>query len=199
MKSINMKQLKYKAVVMGMSAGGLVAMKKLFPSLPPDFPVPVITVQHMHTSQDGFFVEHLAAGLKITVKEALDKEPIKPGHVYFAPPNYHLLVEKEISFALSIDRLVNYSRPSIDVLFESAAPVWQSGLVGIILTGANGDGAKGMLAIKEHGGLTIAQKPSTAEYPVMPQAAIDTGGVDKVLTIQEIADIFKEFNKRTLL
>ena len=193
-----MKKSEYKAVVMGMSAGGLDAMKEILPGLPPDFPVPVIAVQHIHASQDGFMYKHLAAGCKITVKEALDKEPIEPGHVYFAPPGYHLLVEKELSFALSIDGKVNYSRPSIDVLFESAALAWQSGLVGVILTGANYDGAKGMLAIKEHGGLTIAQKPSTAESPVMPQAAIDIGGIDKVLTIEEIADFLQEFNKRTL-
>jgi len=176
----------YKAIVIGVSAGGLAALSKLFPCLPDRFPLPVIVVQHVHAAANRYIYTHFNNKCTLTIKEADDKEEIRPGFLYFAPPDYHLLIERDETFSLSIDARVNYSRPSIDVLFESAVYVWSSGLIGILLTGANNDGAHGMRLIKEHGGLTIAQDPATAEYPVMPKAAIDAGVVDEVLGLEQI-------------
>jgi two-component system chemotaxis response regulator CheB len=120
------------------------------------------------------------------VKEAEEKEPIRTGYVYFAPPNYHLLIEDDLTFALSIDAKVNYSRPSIDVLFESAVHVYGSQVVAIILTGANNDGAQGIRLVKAQGGLAIVQDPQTADSPFMPKAALEATPVDGVLSPREI-------------
>jgi two-component system chemotaxis response regulator CheB len=162
------------------------ALSELFSYLPGGFPLPIIVVQHLHPTGEGYLYDYLNDRCALTVKEAGDKESIRPGHIYFAPPDYHLLVERDETLALSIDEKVNYARPSIDVLFESAAHVWSSDLIGVILTGVNHDGARGLRLIREYGGLTIAQDPATAEYPVMPQAAIDAGGVDRILPLDEI-------------
>ena len=144
--------------------------------------------------QTDIIYTHFNNKCTLTIKEADDKEEIRPGFLYFAPPDYHLLIERDETFSLSIDARVNYSRPSIDVLFESAVYVWSSGLIGILLTGANNDGAHGMRLIKEHGGLTIAQDPATAEYPVMPKAAIDAAAVDKILSIEGIGEFLRAFS-----
>ena len=120
------------------------------------------------------------------IKEAEEKENIQSGTIYFAPPNYHLLIEEDRSISLSNEEKVNYSRPSIDVLFESASDVYKSELIGIILTGANDDGAKGISCIESNGGLTIAQDPATAKYPIMPRSAIDTESVDYILPLEGI-------------
>jgi two-component system chemotaxis response regulator CheB len=181
-----MKRKGYRAVVIGVSAGGSEALSGLFSHLPGGFPLPMIVVQHVHPTQDGSWFGHFNAKCTLKVKEAGDKESIRPGHIYFAPPGYHLLVERDETFALSVDDKVNYARPSIDVLFESAAYVWSPDLIGIILTGANHDGARGLCLIREYGGLTIAQDPASAEHPVMPQAAIDAGGVGRILSLDEI-------------
>lgn len=148
--------------------------------------MPILLVQHLHPLDDDGFAGHLAGltGLKVII--ANDKQAIEPGCVYVAPANYHMLAERGGSIALSIDERVNWSRPSIDVLFESAALAWEGAVVGVILTGANSDGAKGMRAIKEAGGLTIAQDPASAGTPVMPQAAIDAGAVAEVLGAEDI-------------
>jgi len=189
-----MKKEGYQAIVIGVSAGGLAALSKLFGCLPAGFELPVIIVQHVHAKAIRQRFTHFNDKCPLTIKEAEDKETIQPGFVYFAPPDYHLLVEREETFSLSIDARVNYSRPSIDVLFESAAFVWSSGLIGILLTGANNDGAKGMHWIKEYGGLTIVQDPLTAEYPVMPKAAIDAGAADKILPIEDIGELLRAFS-----
>ena len=181
-----------RAVVIGVSAGGTEALPPLFTRLSKEFPLSIVVVQHLHHTQDGSFTERLNDRYDITVKEADEKEPIREGCVYFAPANYHLLIERDETFSLSIDEKVNYSRPSIDVTFESAAGVWSSRLIGIVLTGASSDGARGLCQIKERGGLTLAQDPETAAYPFMPQAAIDTGRVDRVLTLAEIGDFLKD-------
>jgi two-component system chemotaxis response regulator CheB len=178
----------FKCIVIGVSAGGLAALSKLFLCLPDRFPLPVIVVQHVHATANRYKYTHFSNKCPLTIKEADDKEEIRPGFVYFAPPDYHLLIERDETFSLSIDARVNYSRPSIDVLFESAVYVSSPGLIGILLTGANNDGAHGMRLIKEHGGLTIAQDPATAEYPVMPKAAIDAKAVDKILPIEGIGE-----------
>ncbi len=174
----------YSAIVIGTSAGGMVALTKLLSPLPEDFFLPVIVVQHVHPTQDGFMVDNLNSKCSLTVKEADGNEVIQPNNIYLAPPNYHLLIERDKTFSLSIDEKVKYSRPSINVLFESSADAYASGLAGIILTGANDDGAMGLKMIKENGGLAIVQDPDTAEYPFMPRAAINMVKVDHILPLE---------------
>lgn len=177
----------YDAVVIGASAGGLKALFAVLAPLPAEFSLPVVIAQHVHPTQGSCLAELLDRETSFRVKEAEDKEAVQPGFVYVAPPNYHLLVERGGTLSLSIDDKVNFSRPSIDVLFESAAHAWAPGLIGIILTGANCDGAQGLRLIRELGGLTIAQDPATAVHPFMPQAAIDAGAACEVLPISEIS------------
>jgi two-component system chemotaxis response regulator CheB len=178
---------RYKIVVIGSSAGGMAALTDLLSALPATYSLPTVIVQHLHPSQDTTFVEYFDRECALSVKEADEKEAIKAGHVYFAPPNYHLLIEDDGTFSLSVDEKVNYVRPAIDVLFESAVDVYGGGVIGVILTGANDDGALGMRLIKERGGLTIVQDPATAEAPIMPQAVIAATQVDHVLALPEIA------------
>jgi two-component system chemotaxis response regulator CheB len=177
---------RYAAIVMGTSAGGLHALLELLSALPVDYSLPLIIVQHRSKSEDTLLEEILQKKSLLNVKQADEKEIIKPGTVYIAPPDYHLMVETNETFSLSSDEPVHFSRPSIDVLFRSAAEVYNKALIGIILTGANEDGADGLKAIHEQGGYTIAQEPSDAAYGVMPRAAIRTGVVDKVLSLTEI-------------
>ena len=184
---------KFSCIVIGVSAGGMEALSKILPSLPAEFPLPVIIVQHLHKTSTGYYLDYYNEKSLLFVKEAEQNEIIKVGNIYFAPPDYHLLIENNKTFAISSDEKVNYSRPSIDILFESAADVYGEKLIGIILTGANNDGAEGMKIIKQKGGFTIAQNPLEAEFPVMPQSAIDTGTIDLILTLNEISD---EFIKR---
>lgn len=174
------------AVVIGVSAGGINALGKILPALPDDFPLPVIIVQHRHPTSDDQIIRIFNKKSSLTVKEADDKENIKPGIVYIAPPDYHLLIENDKTFSLSLDGPVNYSRPSIDVLFESASDVYGPYLIGIILTGANNDGSYGLKRIKERGGLAIVQNPETAEADIMPRAAIAAAKIDRVLTLERI-------------
>lgn len=178
---------RYKAVVIGSSAGGLNALKMIFKGLEPRFRIPVIIVQHISPDAENYLINILNDLKKMTVKEADEKEKPGKGMVYIAPPNYHLLVESDQTFTLTVDERVNYARPSIDVLFETAAEAYQDGLIGIILTGANNDGSKGLKKIKELGGLTIVQDPDTAEVDSMPRAALLSTQVDKVLPLHEIA------------
>ncbi len=182
-----MSEKKYQVVVIGVSAGGMEALKKLFLDLSLDFLLPIIVTQHLHSTQSGFFIEFFDSLCALTVKEAEENEKIRYGFIYFAPPDYHLLIEDDRSFSLSSDEKVNYSRPSIDVLFESAADVYGSQLIGVILTGASSDGTNGMKRIKECGGMTIAQNPEEAEYPIMPKSAIDAGEIDHILSLNEIS------------
>jgi two-component system chemotaxis response regulator CheB len=160
------------AVVIGASAGGLQALKHLLPALPASFGCPVMIVQHVSPHSDNYMVQMLNELSALTVKEADEKEKIMAGTVYVAPPDYHLLVENDFTLSLSVEEKVNYSRPSIDVLFETAADAYGSHLMGIVLTGANADGADGLLYIKKKGGFTIVQQPEDAETPAMPAAAI---------------------------
>lgn len=176
----------FKAVVVGVSAGGFKAIHSLLSGLPSDFPLPVIIVQHRKGGSDNYLIESLDRKCRLLVKEADEKEEVKQGYVYVAPADYHLLIESEMTFSLCVDEPVCFARPSIDVLFESAARAFGSRLIGIILTGANDDGSKGIREIKERGGITIAQDPQTAEYDVMPLSAISTNAVDFVLPLDEI-------------
>ena len=181
-----------KAVVLGASAGGLHALKQLLPALPATFPCPLLIVQHTSPHSDNYMVRMLNELSAITVKEADEKEPIVPGTAYVAPPDYHLLVEEDFTLSLSVEEKVNYSRPSIDVLFETAADAYGPQLLGIVLTGANADGARGLAYIKKKGGFALVQQPEDAESPAMPRAAIEKAAPDKVLTLQEIISFLSE-------
>lgn len=177
----------YHLVVIGVSAGGLNALKEIFMHLPKEFSVPVIIVQHMHVHSDSFLSRYLDKLSHLRVKEAEEKDNIVPGTVYVAPPNYHILVEENRLISLTLDPKVNYCRPSIDVLFESAADIYGSEMIGIILTGANDDGANGMKKIKERGGTLIVQDPTTAEMASMPMSVIRQTDVDYILDLEKIA------------
>lgn len=179
----------YEAIVIGASVGGLEALKIVLSALPASFPSPVAIVQHIGERSESFMAELLNQASRITVKEAEDKESLSPGTAYLAPPGYHLLIEPDRSFSLSVDERVNYARPSIDVLFESAAEVFGETLIGIILTGANADGAQGLKTIKEYGGVAIVQSPEGAENAAMPKAALTTTEVDYVVSLEQLTQI----------
>lgn len=182
----------YKAIVMGTSLGGMNALKTILPALPGDIGIPVIIVQHLNDMSEGYWIEMLDNMSFLHVKEADEKEKIKPGYVYIAPPNYHLMIESNQTFSLSIDEKVNHARPSIDVLFESAAYVYYDQLIGVLLTGANHDGATGLKRIKENGGMTIVQDPNTATSKIMPDAAIKKTRVDYILPLNKISDLLTQ-------
>lgn len=176
----------FRAVVIGESAGGSEALAEILPVLPDDFALSLFVVQHLYPSDYGSFAGRLALLTRLAVIEPCDKERIESGHVYTAPADYHMLVEINGTISLSVDEKVNWSRPSIDVLFESAAIAYKEALIAILLSGASADGAKGMSAVKAAGGLTIAQDPTDARYPVMPLSAINSGAVNEVLKAKDI-------------
>jgi len=178
--------MKYKAIVIGVSSGGMHAMKVMFSLLPKNFNTPVIIVQHMGASSDNQLINILNEKSNLSIKEADEKEKIENGKVYIAAPNYHLMIERDKTFSLTVDEPVNYARPSIDVLFESAADAYKDKLIGVILTGSSSDGTAGLKKIKENGGLTIAQDPKTAESAYMPATAIAVVQVDFILSLEEI-------------
>lgn len=175
----------YEVVVIGTSQGGLQGLKVLLASLPAHFPSAVAIVQHRSKEAEDMLASLLKEHSRLPVREAEDKMPMVPGHVYLAPAGFHLLVEAG-RFALSSEEPVWYARPSIDVLFESCADAYGERVIGVILTGANEDGAQGLAAIKAHGGLTIVQDPETAENRVMCDAALAATAVNKVLPLEEI-------------
>jgi two-component system chemotaxis response regulator CheB len=179
--------MRFQAVVIGVSAGGVEALKVILSALPPSFPFPIAIAQHRDESSDSFLVEYLDRMSKVTVSEAEDKESLCAGHAYIAPAGYHLLIESDHSFSLSVDPRVNHSCPSIDVLFESTADTFRESLIGIVLTGANADGARGLKAIKARGGLAIVQDPNTAQVSAMPRAALEATPVDYLVDLQQIA------------
>ena len=176
-----------KAVVIGASAGGVQALLQILPSLPASYPLPVLIVVHVPPDRDNALVSLFQARCQIQVREAEDKEPILPGVVYFAPSDYHLLVEKDGTLSLSSDELVNHSRPSIDVLLESAADAFGNELVGVILTGANDDGARGLQAVVEAGGVAIVEDPAEAYASAMPAASLRASPSAKAMKVAAIA------------
>ncbi len=184
-----MFETKYRAIVIGVSSGGMKALKYLFSALPLNFSIPFIVVQHIGAHSDNRWIRLLEITNGMLMKEPDEKEMIAPGTVYIAPANYHLLIEKNLSFSLTVDEKVNYARPSIDVLFESAAEAYQSSLIGIILTGSNADGTNGLKQIKLKGGLTIAQDPATAESSYMPASAIAAFNIDHILPLEGIVQL----------
>ncbi|HKU38215.1 MAG TPA: chemotaxis protein CheB [Polyangiales bacterium] len=176
------------AVVVGGSAGAVEVLGRLLPGLPSDSRVPVIVCVHLAPRRPSLLRQLFAARCRLPVREPDDKQPVGPG-IWFAPPDYHLLVESQRCFALSIDQPVKFSRPSIDVLFESAAEAYGPGLLGVVLTGANDDGALGACAIRKLGGVLAVQDPQTAESSEMPKAAIRAASPQFVGSVEELASI----------
>lgn len=184
-----------RAVVIGASAGGVEALRNLLPALPAELAVPIFVVLHLPRESRSLLIEIFSPLCELQVREARDKDPIAPGTIYFAPSDYHLLLDTGPQLALSVDAAVNFSRPSIDVLFESAADVYQQQLMGVILTGSNHDGAAGLAAVRRAGGITVVQNPSSAMVPEMPMAALRGGPADFVLTLDEMVELLKTLNR----
>ncbi|HEY0081405.1 MAG TPA: chemotaxis protein CheB [Pyrinomonadaceae bacterium] len=182
--------MKFEIIVVGTSYGGLAALQTVLPALAPDFGMPVVVVQHRGKDSDNL-CEFLQRHSALPLSEPNDKEAIAPGRVYLAPRDYHLLIERD-GFALSTEAPVGYARPSVNVLFESAADVYQGHVVGVVLTGANTDGARGLAKIKSYGGLCVVEDPASAESSGMPQAAIAATTVDAILPISEIAPFLNQ-------
>lgn len=178
--------------VVGASWGGMQALCELLGYLRPDLQLAVAVAQHRAAESDATLERLLARSSALPVVQVDDKEPIEAGRIYVGPPDYHLLVDGG-HFSLSIEGPVRFSRPSIDLLFESAADAFGSQLIAVVLTGANDDGCRGVLAVKEAGGLAIAQDPEEAERPEMPRGAIASGGVDRVLRLAAIAEQLNRF------
>jgi len=182
-------------VVIGASAGGVEALSVLLPALPAGLRASVFVVIHVPRERPSLLVEIFAPRCVVAVREAQDKESVAVGTVYFAPPDYHLLIDEGPQLALSSDDLVHFSRPSIDVLFESAADVYGERLLGIILTGGSEDGSAGLEAIHLAGGRTVAQLPQSAQAPFMVQSAIKRSPVDYVLPLGEIAHLLATLDR----
>ncbi len=174
------------AVVIGESAGGLAALSALVSGLPPTYRLPLLMVQHVPPTGPTQLADIFRRKTELRVKEADDKETVRSATLYFAAPGYHLLVENDLTLSLSQDEAMHFSRPSIDVLFESAADAWGERLAGILLTGANEDGAAGLDAIRQAGGLTIVQDPDEAEVATMPRAALQRFAPDYLLPLRDI-------------
>lgn len=187
----------YEAIVLGTSAGGFRALSTLLSDIPAAYSIPIVLVQHRSKSSRDLFEEVLQSKCRIKIKQVEEKEVITGKHVYVAPPDYHLLIESNKTLSLSSDAPVRFSRPSIDVLFESAAIAYGDKLIGIILTGANDDGAIGMTAIAKRGGLTIAQNPQEAEYPFMVQASIATKSVKYIWSLATIRNFLLQLGNHS--
>jgi two-component system chemotaxis response regulator CheB len=179
------------AVVIGASAGGVQALSVLLPALPATMRASIFIVLHLPRDKPSVLVDIFRPKCALPVSEAEDKQPIIAGNVYFAPSNYHLLIDQGPQLALSADDPVHHSRPSIDVLFESAADIYRDRLLGIILTGANEDGAIGLAAVKDAGGITVVQQPETAQAPLMAKSALALRPADWVLPLDEIATLLQ--------
>ncbi|KJH86350.1 chemotaxis protein CheB [Pseudomonas fluorescens] len=177
------------AVVVGASAGGVEALLKIFTPLRKGFRLPVLVVLHLPDERNSQLAQVLRHRLAIPVEEARDKQDICPGTLYVATPGYHLSVEADRSLSLSLEEPVHHSRPSIDVLFESAADVYGPRLLAVVLTGANSDGAKGLARVKALGGITVVQDPTEAQVATMPEAALGLHEPDHILTLQGIGQL----------
>jgi len=187
--------MQYEAIVIGVSAGGMNALKFIFSVLPSGFSIPIIIVQHVSARSDNEWIKLLNDKSNLTIREADEKEKIETGNVYIAPANYHLMIENDKTFSLTIDEYVNFARPSIDVLFESAAEAYKDKLIGIVLTGSNSDGTNGIMRIMECGGLAIIQDPKTAESSTMPASAIAAIQPDYILSLKKIVQLLIELTQ----
>jgi two-component system chemotaxis response regulator CheB len=177
------------AVVIGASAGGFEALLAVLKGLPATYPMPLVAVLHLPESHESRLAELFGYRLSLEVREARDKETLAAGVLYFAPSGYHLSIETDGSFSLSCEDRVSYARPSIDVLFASAADAYGKSLAGILLTGANYDGAAGLAGMQVAGALTIVQDPASAEVPTMPEAALRKMTPDLILPLAEIRSL----------
>jgi two-component system chemotaxis response regulator CheB len=180
------------AVVIGASAGALEALSVILPVLPADFGRAILVVVHLPPDRKSLLAELLGDTCRLRVREAEDKEPIVANTVYLAPPDYHLLVETDRYLSLSNEEPVHFSRPSIDILFTTAAAAFKSDLIGIILSGANQDGAEGLRAVELAGGLALVQRPDLASSPEMPQAALAACSNARALSLDGIAAVLCE-------
>ena len=178
--------MNYKAVIIGGSAGSFQVVTKIISSLPKDFPLPIFLCLHRLKHVRSGFVEALSIKSGLPIKEPHDKEPIKPGNIYLAPANYHMYIELGNKLTLSTEESVNHSRPSIDLSFMSAAYNYKQKLIGIILSGANKDGAMGLKKVKDYGGVTIVQDPKQCQVPTMTTASMQATKVDHVFKVEEI-------------
>jgi two-component system chemotaxis response regulator CheB len=185
------------AVVIGASAGALDALSVILPPLSADYRLPVLLVVHVPPDKDSLLVDILATKCRLRVREAEDKIPIECGTLYVAPPNYHVLVENDRCLSLSCDEEVNFSRPSIDVLFESAADAYGPALAGVVLTGANEDGAAGLRAIVAAGGTAVVQQPALAMASAMPQAALNACPSARVMPLEAIGTWLQSLHRET--
>lgn len=181
-------------LVIGASAGGVAALQSVLGALPATFPAPVLAVLHLPRDRSSRIAEVLAPCCALPVREAEDKQPLQPGTVTFAPPDYHLLVEDAASVALSVDAPVLYSRPAIDPLFESAAAVFGPQVLALLLTGASSDGSEGVAAVRAAGGQAWLQCPEEAEASMMPASALQHAGADAVLPLELMCRRLKEFS-----
>jgi len=182
-------------IVIGCSLGGMHALQVIFSNLTREFCVPIVIAQHRHKKSNESLPAYFRRQTDLKVVDAEDKQWIQPGHIYLAPADYHLLIERNGArgeLSLSVDEAVRYSRPSIDVLFESAADAYGEHVIAVVLTGANDDGARGAARIKARGGIVIVQDPETAEAPAMPRGTISRVEVDRILRLEEIAPFLSE-------
>ena len=186
----------FQMIAIGVSAGGMSALSHILPAFPEGFPMAIVIVQHVRCDAGDLMASVLEVHTVLPIKEADEKEPIHSGRMYIAPAGYHLLIEPDRTFSLSVDAKVNYARPSIDVLFESAADVYGDQLIGVILTGANTDGSKGLRRVAEYGGLTVVQDPKSAEVDQMPRAALATAPVDHVMSLKDIGSFLVKLGGR---
>lgn len=182
----------YRLIVIGGSAGSLEVILKMLPGLPGQLPVPIVIVLHRKNSNDTLLSDLLSTRTALRVKEAEEKEAIHPGYLYIAPADYHLLIENDYTFSLDDSEKINYSRPSIDATFETAADVYNHSLIAILLSGANTDGVEGLKKIKQAGGLTIVQEPDTAEVSYMPQQAINNVDIDIIADASSMSRVLAE-------
>jgi two-component system, chemotaxis family, protein-glutamate methylesterase/glutaminase len=177
------------AIVIGASAGGIEALMRLLPVLPASFKPPIFIVLHLPRDRPSVLAEIFNRQCPLAVREAQDKEPVRPGTVYFAPPDYHLLIDEGPQLSLSADEPVHFSRPSIDVLFESAADVYGRRLLGIVLSGANEDGTQGLAAVHDAGGISIIQQPDSAQVKQMVMSALKRNPASLVLDLDGISEL----------
>lgn len=184
----------YDIAVVGTSWGGLAALRELVSALPADLSLAVVLVQHRHKHSDHVLAMLLQDRTTLTVCEVEDKAPIEPGKVFVAPADYHLLVGPD-SFELTVDDPIRYSRPSIDLTFSSAADFFGARTIGVVLTGANADGAEGLRRIVDRGGVALVQEPTTAESPTMPLAALTAVPAARVMTIGAIGSYIGELSR----
>lgn len=186
---------KHQALIIGGSAGSLEVLMKVFPKLPEVISFAIIIVLHRKNTEDSLLEELFSLKTKIPVSEVEDKVPLQPGFIYIAPSDYHILFEKDYTLSLDASEKVNYSRPSIDVAFESSAALYKSGLTAILLSGANADGTKGLIAVNAEGGVTVVQNPETALMPFMPNSALKNSSPNLVLDADEITTFIISLNE----